>query len=409
MLIICRGAVVGSADDMPRAFQHGILHRQLAAKVGLGAALAQLRDVLAVQRGGHVLGLQALGHPPGQQVIHAGQALAVGQQVAGQLGQRSLGVQRILHSGGHCVIGIAVVDIVHHAVHKGQHTAGLGGGKRLPCVRDDLHAVGKACHKQADFQLVHIRRGHGKAQLCLTVLPEHLIQLVLCQLVQLGVAVRGVGQQDFPQCVLKLRGAALADGAEQRCLHGIHRVRCQLVITEPLLAGLLADDLGVFLQDGLALGPNAQIGAQQRDRVGVELLGVQNRILQVVLLHGGLGERCIDQVIALRVLAFQQNLGSELVGRRQMPDFCILQRHSVHIIGKIAVVIVPEHQPAPLGRKLGVQLIHDLVVFQFRHRFFLLLCVFSGADLSFLAALVNIFPRLIVNVRVVVAKHGIDP
>ena len=360
---------MGGADNVPCAFQHGVLYCQLAAKMRFGAALAQFRDVLTVQCGGHILRLQALGHPPGQQVVHAGQALAVGQQVVGQLGQRSLGVQCFLHGGGHRVKGVAIVHVIHHAVHKSQHAAGLGGGKRLPCVRDDLYAVGKACHKQADFQLVHIRRGHCKAKLGFAVFPKHLIQLVLCQLVQLGVGVRGIGQQNFPQRVLKLRGAALADGAEQRRLHSIHRIRRQFVITEPLLAGLLTDDLGVFLQDSLALGPDAQIGAQQRDRVGVELLGVQDRILQVVLLHRGLGERRIDQVIALRVLALQQNLGSELIGRGQMPDFRILQRHSVHIIGKIAVVIVPEHQPAPPGRKLGVQLIHDLIVFQFRHRF----------------------------------------
>ncbi|MPM90531.1 hypothetical protein SDC9_137652 [bioreactor metagenome] len=59
-----------------------------------------------------------------------------------------------------------------------------------------------------------------------------------------------------------------------------------------------------------------------------------------------LGEGRVDQVAALSVLMLQQILGVEQIVACELMYLCPRQVEGVDLLGKLAVVVVPEHELA---------------------------------------------------------------
>ena len=80
----------------------------------------------------------------------------------------------------------------------------------------------------------------------------------------------------------------------------------------------------------------------------------------MVVPHIRLWERGIEQIIGRGVLPLQKELSGKLVVRLQEIDLGVVQRHILHILHKLAVVIVPEDQLAGIPGKLSVEPINNL-------------------------------------------------
>ena len=80
----------------------------------------------------------------------------------------------------------------------------------------------------------------------------------------------------------------------------------------------------------------------------------------MVFPHIGLGERGIDQVVRGGVHPFQKVFGIELVIGLEVVELCIFQFHVFQILGKVRLVIVPEHQLAGVTHKFRIQAVNDL-------------------------------------------------
>ena len=93
----------------------------------------------------------------------------------------------------------------------------------------------------------------------------------------------------------------------------------------------------------------------------------------MVVSNIGLWERGIDQIVSRGVLPLQKELGGKLVVRLQEVDFGIVQRHILHILHELAVVIVPEDKLAGIPGELSVEPVNDLFDVHFCHSAFLLL------------------------------------
>lgn len=116
----------------------------------------------------------------------------------------------------------------------------------------------------------------------------------------------------------------------------------------------------MLFEDRLILLLNAKVYRQQRGTVGKEPPGVQQGVLQVVFPHIGLGERGVDKVIGGGVHPFQKVFGIELVIGLEAVNLCIFQLHVFQILGKVCLVIVPEHQLAGIAHKFRIQAVNDL-------------------------------------------------
>ena len=93
----------------------------------------------------------------------------------------------------------------------------------------------------------------------------------------------------------------------------------------------------------------------------------------MVVAHIWLRERRIDQVVGRGVLPLQKELGGKLIIRPQEIDLGVVQRHILHILHELTVVIVPEDQLARIPGKLSVESVYDLFDVHFCHSAFLLL------------------------------------
>ena len=80
----------------------------------------------------------------------------------------------------------------------------------------------------------------------------------------------------------------------------------------------------------------------------------------MVFPHIGLGERGIDKIIGSGVHPFQKVFGIELVIGLEAVDLCIFQLHVFQILGKVCLVVIPEHQLAGIPHKFRIQAVYDL-------------------------------------------------
>lgn len=80
----------------------------------------------------------------------------------------------------------------------------------------------------------------------------------------------------------------------------------------------------------------------------------------MVFPHIGLGERGVDKVIGGGVHPFQKVFGIELVIGLEVVELCIFQFHVFQILGKVCLVIVPEHQLAGVAHKFRIQAVYNL-------------------------------------------------
>ena len=74
----------------------------------------------------------------------------------------------------------------------------------------------------------------------------------------------------------------------------------------------------------------------------------------------GLREGCIDQIIGCGVSPLQKEFSGKLVARLQEVDFGIFQRHILHILHELAVVIVPENKITGIPGELFIEPVYDL-------------------------------------------------
>ena len=79
----------------------------------------------------------------------------------------------------------------------------------------------------------------------------------------------------------------------------------------------------------------------------------------MVFPHIGLGERGGDKVIG-GVHPFQKVFGIELVIGLEAVDLCVFQLHVFQILGKVCLVVIPEHQLAGIPHKFRIQAVYDL-------------------------------------------------
>jgi len=80
----------------------------------------------------------------------------------------------------------------------------------------------------------------------------------------------------------------------------------------------------------------------------------------------------IDEVVCGGVLPFQKELGGKLIVRLQKVDFGVFQLYILHILHKLAVVIVPKDEFTGIAGKLGIQPVYDLFDVHFCHAALLL-------------------------------------
>ena len=80
----------------------------------------------------------------------------------------------------------------------------------------------------------------------------------------------------------------------------------------------------------------------------------------MVIPHIRLWERRIDQIVRGSVHPFQKIFCVELIVRLEVVDFRIFQLHTLHIFGKVCLVIVPKHQFASVAGKFRIQAVNDL-------------------------------------------------
>ena len=128
----------------------------------------------------------------------------------------------------------------------------------------------------------------------------------------------------------------------------------------------------MLFDDGLILLVNAQIHRKQRSAVGKEALRVEQSIFQMVVPHIRLGEGGIDEVVCGGVLPFQKEFGGELIVRLQEVDFGIIKLYILHILHKLAVIVVPKDEFTGIG-KFSIQPVYDLFDVHFCHAALLLL------------------------------------
>ena len=74
----------------------------------------------------------------------------------------------------------------------------------------------------------------------------------------------------------------------------------------------------------------------------------------------GLREGRIDQIIGCGISPLQKEFGGKLVVRLQEVNFGIVQRHILHILHELAVVIVPEDKLAGIPSELVIESVYNL-------------------------------------------------
>ena len=129
----------------------------------------------------------------------------------------------------------------------------------------------------------------------------------------------------------------------------------------------------MLFDDGLVFFVNPQIHREQRGAVGIEALGVEQRVFQMVVPHIRLGEGGVDEIVCGGVLPFQKEFGGKLIVRLQKVDLGIIQLHILHILHKLAVIVVPKDEFTGIAGKLGIQPVYDLFDVHFCHAALLLL------------------------------------
>ena len=93
----------------------------------------------------------------------------------------------------------------------------------------------------------------------------------------------------------------------------------------------------------------------------------------MVVPHIRLGEGGIDEVVCGGVLPFQKEFGGELIVRLQEVDFGIIKLYILHILHKLAVIVVPKDEFTGIAGKLSIQPVYDLFDVHFCHAALLLL------------------------------------
>ena len=129
----------------------------------------------------------------------------------------------------------------------------------------------------------------------------------------------------------------------------------------------------MLFDDGLVFLVNAQIHREQRGAVGIEALGVEQRVFQMVVPYIRLGEGGVDEIVCGGVLPFQKKLGGKLVIRLQKVDFSVFQLYILHILHKLAVIVIPKNELTGIAGKLSIQPVYDLFDVHFCHAALLLL------------------------------------
>ena len=81
----------------------------------------------------------------------------------------------------------------------------------------------------------------------------------------------------------------------------------------------------------------------------------------------------IDEVVCGGVLPFQKELGGKLIVRLQEVDFGIVQLYILHILYKLAVIVVPKDELTGIAGKLSIQPVYNLFDVHFCHAVLLLL------------------------------------
>lgn len=269
---------------------------------------------------------------------------------------------------GKLIIAPTVQDIVHQVVHKGDDIPGLIGEERLPRLREfTSYILGSVGNKHGHYQLFQRRFYIGIAKMLLAELPEIVQQAVFLHLRQEFVICKLAVCQHDPDHFFKGTGTGAANGREKPRDDVLFVEVFDFKVIEALRPLLVGKELDMLFNDGLVLFVNPQIHREQRGAVGKEALGVEQRVFQMVVPHIRLGEGGVDQVVCRSVLPFQKELGGKLIVRLQEVDFGIVQLHILHILHKLAVIVVPKDELSGIAGKLSIQPVYDLFDVHFCH------------------------------------------
>ena len=222
---------------------------------------------------------------------------------------------------------------------------------------------GKQHHDQLGKGWLFIRVAEHEG----TLLPERLQQVVFLKLRQQGIFFQFPVCQHAAQHFLETRQLASAQHAHQTDLDGGPVIAADLQVIEGLGTLLLSEEFDIPFDDRLAARIHTQIQHEQAGPVGKEFFGIMDRVCQMVLPDIRLGEGGIDQVVRRPVFPLQKELCPELVILLQMIHLRIFQLQRIHVLGKLALRVIPEDELPDIPRKLRIQLIRDLFEIHFRH------------------------------------------
>ena len=274
---------------------------------------------------------------------------------------------------GKLIIAPTVQDVVHQVIHKGDDVSCFVGNKRLPRLRKPgLHILGRIGNEHRYHKLFQRRLDICIAEMLLAELPEIIQQTVFLYLGKELVVYKLAVCQHDPDYFFKGTGTGAANGREKPRDDVLFVEVFDFKVIEALCPLLVGKELDVLFNNGLVLLVNPQINREQRCAVGKEALGVEQRVFQMVVPHIRLGEGGVDQVVCRSVLPFQKELGGKLIVRLQEVDFGIVQLHILHILHKLAVVIVPENELSGIAGELGIEPVYDLFDVHYCHAVLLL-------------------------------------
>ena len=330
--------------------------------------ITNLRNFQAVQRCPHVFGQKPLHDPFYENPVNRKESIAI-HQVLGGIGRESLVcIQAIGNMSGKFVIPASVQDVVHQVVHKGNNIPGLIGDESLPRFRKfGLHILCRIGDEHSHDQLFQRRLDIRIAKMLLAEFPEIIQQPVFLYLGQEFIICKLAVCQHNPDHFFKGTGTGTANGRQKARDDVLFVEVFDFKVIETLRPLLVGKELDMLFDDGLVLLVNSQIDRKQRSTVGQKALGVKQRVLQMVVPHIRLWEGRIDEIVCCGVLPFQKQLGRKLVVRLQIVDLGIFQFHILHILHKLAVVIVPKDEFTGITGKLRIQTVYDLFDVHFCH------------------------------------------
>ena len=275
---------------------------------------------------------------------------------------------------GHGAGQLVVAGVVGHVAappagkHAGVRSArAISNDKRLERRRSSPHRIHKISHQQAVQKAAQAgglgssgRNGsYGIAKLLLGQRPESGLQLVAGHLgpgpgrgVQVG-PVCGQGGKHLQKNAGSIGGVGPGQHREHLAVQicgSVLRIHPALETLHPFLG---AQELGPKLQMGAQrVAGQAQLVELNRRCIGAERFAAQASVQQPV--GNRLGHRCraVQQPVGGGG-SFQLPLHFEQRNLIQSKHGDVVQRQAVHILGELAIGIVPENQVMAIGKQAG--------------------------------------------------------